>query len=250
MSFLKEHVVQMDFERGKLILLKAAPEPEGEEYKLIYDRNGRPAIDMAVGRDEPTLFLIDTGFVAVGGSLSLGKRQFDELIDQGRLELSERRGEVLHVDGDETFRDGWLDELRLGRVTHKHVIVKDGRDNTIGMRHLSRYLATFDFPNARLYLRPTTRAAEPDRVDLSGLSIWRVEGEIEVEMIHPGTPGDAAGVMPGDRIQMVNGKPASTFSMFQLRSLLGSDGTKIRLGIETPSGKRQIALELSSQTSK
>lgn len=245
MPFLKDYVVRIDFDRGTLTLLKDAPSPEGEQVKLSYDRYGRPRLDGAISGADPTFFMIDTGFIGVGVSLTVEKRMFGRLNDEGRLHIHEIPGRSLRIEGDVSDRVGWLDELPLGRVKHKRLVISEGRDSKIGLSLLSRYVVTFDFPNSRLYLQPGRRVAEADHPDESGLRIWRANGEVEVFEVRAGSPADTAGLKHGYRIQRVNGKPMSAMSLFQLRSLLARPGEETRLSVDRPSGRAEVVIRLS-----
>ena len=250
MPFLKDYIVRIDFDRGTLTLLSSAPKPEGEEFTLSYDEYGRPLVDISVGSADPKPFLIDTGFIGVGASLSVVKRTFADLIDQGRIELHERRGRSLRADGTAWHREGWLDELHIGQTVLRRIVISESPENKIGMSLLSRYVVTFDFPKGRLYLQPQTRINDAGRLDLSGLSVWRVKGEVEVFEVYSGTPADAAGLEAGDRILQYDEKSVSSLRLFQLRTILATEGLRVKLDVNGPNGRRKVALNLTRRKSE
>jgi C-terminal processing protease CtpA/Prc len=90
------------------------------------------------------------------------------------------------------------------------------------------------------------RVAEPDRVDASGLHIWRDGADgVEIASVDPNSPASAAGLKAGDRILRYDGKGASSISLFKLRTLFATEGLKLRLEVENTAGRREITLELT-----
>jgi hypothetical protein len=247
MPFLRSHILEIDFDRGELSFLKSAPNSAGREFRLFRDRTERAMLSIDITEDDSIAFVIDTGLVGVGAAVNLRNARFDQLYEQGLIELHSSKSKGVTIEGHHQSRRGWLHTLALGDITHRRVGVSEGRESALGLCFLARYIVTFDFPNQRLYLRPGRRVAEPDRLNLSGLGTWRIRtSEVEIASVDPNSPGRAAGLKPGDRILKYDGKSVSTISLFKLRTILATEGTLIKLEVENSAGRREVTLELTA----
>jgi membrane-associated protease RseP (regulator of RpoE activity) len=161
------------------------------------------------------------------------------------IELLDADARSLKVEGFTQRRRAWLGALALGDTIHKRIGVHDGNESALGLCFLSRYAATFDFPNQRLYLRPARWIAEPDRFDLNGLHIWRRDPDgVEIATVDPMSPGSAAGLKAGDRILKCDGERVSSTRLFQLRMILATGGFRT-LEVDGPAGQRNVMLDLA-----
>jgi C-terminal processing protease CtpA/Prc len=88
----------------------------------------------------------------------------------------------------------------------------------LGLQLLSRYIATFDFPNDRLYLENGRRFDEPERFGWCGMALFRTGGTIRVKEILPDSPADAVALKVGDEILQIDEQAASSMSLFEIRS--------------------------------
>src|SRR5260221_12380781 len=61
MEFLWEHVVQIDFDAGRVSFLKRGSDVAGERIPLQFDEKQRPTIELELPTVGKTRFLIDTG---------------------------------------------------------------------------------------------------------------------------------------------------------------------------------------------
>ena len=245
MNLLKRHVIQVDFDARRLSLLKAVSEADGREFRLIYNKRDQPMLDIELDEGETTAFVVSSA--SSRGCISLNRFRTDNLIEKGRFESRAPPSWFWTGETDKLNRRGRLDRFSLGEFQHEQVTVREASENTIGLSLLSRYVVTFDFPHSRLYLKKGKRFAEPHRCDLSGLELIKVDGETRIEDVRPQTPADAVGLQAKDQILNVDGKNASSLSLFELRSLLMQEGARVKLVVTGSPGRRQVEMQLPAQ---
>src|SRR5262249_49161708 len=84
MDFLRKHVVQFDFDRGKVSFLKSAPTSERFPLGITFGEGGVPSIDVRIAFLGSRKFVVDTGkFGVASGDLSSG--DFRRLASIGSL---------------------------------------------------------------------------------------------------------------------------------------------------------------------
>ena len=247
MPFLLDQVVQVDFERGELTLLKTAPHDAGNAFDISYDKLGALMMNIRFAGAESTAFYVDTGAISVGCSLELLREDIDRFDRRSSFVPSPIVSWVQTVNGREQSRQGWLHELPISGFRQNWVGIGEGPRRAVGLYFLSKYLVTFDFPNKRLYLRTTKRSPDADPLDASGLHFVRRAGRTIIDGVDPKSPADAAGIVVGDQIRTIDGKESTTTSLYQLRVLLASDGRKLRLVTEGTKGPREVELQLPRQ---
>ncbi len=241
MDFLRGHIIQLDFDNGRLRFLKSVPDEAGERFEIVFG-SGRyqniPQFRISLGAVEAA-FLIDTGF---NGTMSVNAQLFDELDKAGRIGL---RGNVMASTAGGTFSNvsGRLDRLTVGPFTHHNLVVdRHAGDPLFGLAYLKRFLVTFDFPRNAMYLKPGKSFDRPDEWDLSGLHIWRVDGEAFVDRVDSGSPAESLGVKPKDVIVQVNGQPAADVPLNRLRAMLRGAGRVVTLTVQR--GELTTSVEL------
>lgn len=156
MTFLKQQIIQIDFEAGKLAFLRGCPSNAGSAFLLTYGRGGIPQLELDVGQDQFLSFEIDTGAFRYRDA-DLTPELFNRLAQNGQLTAN---GEVVHfltVRGREAGRRGQLVRVRLDSFEHTNLMVAEADANRLTLQYLSRYVVTFDFENDRVCLRNGTR---------------------------------------------------------------------------------------------
>lgn len=97
---------------------------------------------------------------------------------------------------------------------------------------LKHFDVVFDYPHAKMWLRPNAYVNSEDVFDRSGLWIDRDGDMLAVANVIAGSPADLAGIRAGDRIASMDGSPTATMSLAGARARLkAAPGTIIRLGI-------------------
>ncbi|GAB1403430.1 MAG: PDZ domain-containing protein [Lentimicrobiaceae bacterium] len=115
------------------------------------------------------------------------------------------------------------------------------RHGTLGAGALARFVVTFDYTNSRILLRKGQKFKQPFEYNMSGLN-FRSFGAgfniFEVSEVISGSPGDEAGIKPGDILMSVDEKYTFMLNMGELNNLLSDrPGKTVKLGI-TRNGKR------------
>ncbi len=141
------------------------------------------------------------------------------------------------------FRGG---ELKLGDVTIDKPLTEVSIDkggagaaeafpNNVGGGVLKRFVVTFDYDHNTMYLKPVAGpVADLDTFDRSGMWINEVADGFKVVEITKGSPAEAAGLKKDDVLTAVDGKPAGTVGLVDLRKRLRNDppGTVVTLTLK------------------
>ncbi len=109
-----------------------------------------------------------------------------------------------------------------------------------------RFTVTFDYPHQQMLLAKNAAYDTPFAYDRSGLFLIDNKGAYTVIDARPGTPAANEHLAKGDVIVSVNGAPASTQSLPQLRALFQQPpGTVVHLHVRGPAGERDVSLTLA-----
>jgi len=218
MNFLRKYVLQIDFDNGRLLFLKATKEKNsdwGEEFIISYNPLGLPQITGNVLDGIKVDFTIDTGLNTTG---TLDRKIFKEILSKENLRTSETV--AVTSSGVVRSRVARVDSLSIGSFGYQDLIFGEDGVNNLGLDFLSRHLVTFDFPNNRIYFKKGREFAKVDESDMSGLHLLRVSNETVVHSVDRGSPAAEAGIIAGDVILKVGGKNANAYEMWELRRLL------------------------------
>jgi hypothetical protein len=124
------------------------------------------------------------------------------------------------------------DSLSIGAVTIDRPVVEISTDKggdftdgsiagNIGAGILKRYIVTLDYEHATIYLKPVTVAvSDLDTFDRAGLWINESDDGYQVVDVTKGAPSDLAGLKVGDDIVAVDGKPAKSIPLYEIRRQL------------------------------
>jgi hypothetical protein len=97
-------------------------------------------------------------------------------------------------------------------------------DGDIGGGVLKRFVVTFDYGRQTLYLKPTSSpATDVGTFDRAGLWFNRSKAGFAIVDVDPGGPAARAGLVAGDEIVGVDGKPARSLTVYDLRRRLRDD---------------------------
>ncbi len=217
----------------------------------LYFQEDMPLANAAAD-GHPGLFGIDTGNA---GSLIL----FGDFLERTRLGKHYASG--LKAEGHGTGGSNSGRVVQLQRFTFSGrsfsgvptflTSMKSGSFSSwteagnFGYEILSRVVPTFDYAQRMLYIdsSPFAHAPPPNR---AGFVADKDRPEVfEVERVRPGSPAAADGIEVGDRITMIDGKPAEQYSYGDLYDrVTASAGTVLRLRIVHQKQMRNVSLVL------
>jgi hypothetical protein len=216
MDVLRQYVLQIDFDEGLLRLsdaLPGLPQELGTALRLSY-LYGIPCVSAQAGSIQAD-YQIDTGST----NNCIAHASFVTLANQGELDTGSSY-KVLTVAGGTPTTPCLLHSFTLGDHVHSNLFCNSSSENLLGMRYLSRYILTFDFPRNIAYFRKGRRYASIDSTGFSGIQTARNETGFSVLAVTPGGAAAAAGIQVGDQIVEINGKSAATMDTFQLGEFL------------------------------
>ncbi len=246
MSVLRKHVLQIDFDRGKLALLKPdylKHSEWGHAVPIRFNKLKMPIVTARMPANIKADFMVDTGN---NGSGSLVKPLFDYVVEEKNLETAE--GLLETAAGTVRKREARIANVTVGQFTCKNLIISEGNFYMLGLGWLRRFRVTFDFHNGKMYLKKAFQFNQPDETDMSGLHILRIKDKTVVHSVDKSTPATQAGIQAKDVILTVNGKPAASCEMWGLRRLLCSgDKKKITMTIQRGKKKMTVTFLLKKQ---
>jgi hypothetical protein len=236
MDFLKDWIVTIDFDEGRLDFLNPGTtrDPEWGEYiPFMYGSRGSMYILPTVGEDFRAPFCVDTGNLGEGG---LEETLFSRLVGLHEVRVS---GDVpcLTASGESLSRVGRLSQLSLASFQHQNLRLTSGNQNTVGLGYLRRYRVTIDFPNQRLYLKKGTEYANREPGPMCGITVRFKAGRIDVRSVDEKSPAHAADVRTNDAIVELCGKPVSEWKPSEIRRMLRVEGKTVEMTVERD-GKR------------
>jgi hypothetical protein len=255
----RRFVTQIDYNKGTLTFIDPAkfdPKDAGTPVSFAFYNT----IPQAKGSFEgiPGAFDIDTGsrveltltkpFVAANGLMAKhpkGVSAVDGWGVGGRSTSYVTRAATL------TLGTVKIDNLVAGfGLQSKGAFADPSYAGNVGSGLLKRFMVTFDYANRIMYLKalpaPTPDAATFDR---AGFWINTSTKGFKIVDLTAGGAASAAGLKVGDEITAVDGAPASTVQISDLRMRLRNDppGTVVKLSVASPAGDRDVALTLKDQ---
>ncbi len=239
MSVLRKYVLQIDFDRGKLALLKPdyRKHPEwGSAVPIRLDKLGTPIVTARMPASIKADFMVDTGRDDSG---SLTKPLFDYIVEEMNLETSEVP--AVTAAGTVWKRKARIANVTVGQFTCKNLIIAEGNSYGLGLDWLRRFRVTFDFHNEKMYLKKGFQFNQPDETGMSGFNFLRINGRTVVCFVNKDGPAAQAGIQVRDVILTVNGKPAASYEKWELNRLLRS-GDKKKITMTIQRGKKKMTV--------
>jgi hypothetical protein len=123
-------------------------------------------------------------------------------------------------------------------------------DGNVGGGLLKRFVVTFDYANQVMYLKPIVPPpADAGRFDRSGMWINASQAGYDVTDVSPGGPAAEAGIVVGDVITAIDGKPVVTEGLSDARISLRARpaGTKVEIAVTRGTEKTVVTLVLRDQ---
>ena len=225
-------------------------------------RNQKPYLDMALHQEDGSNIdahvLIDTGaslaiWVAelAHPGIKLPSKTIPSQLGQG-------------LSGEITGLNGRIPSLYIGPYKLKKPVVSypdsasvmaitmnDMRHGSIGNELLRRFHVIMDFQEPALLLKPNKFFNDPFTYNRSGIAVEKPYHTVPVFRIfsvYPGSPGDLAGVKPGDEILFLNGFPVISLSLDAINAILhGEAGRSVRMQLQRDDKKIGVKMKLRSE---
>lgn len=150
--FMVRRVVHLDFDEGRVCLLRSSRAIVGERLKLKLDQH-LPTIEVALPAVGNAPFLLDTGS-RTGADGALSMRTFAALSRARQIDEI-HNVKIESFEGTSARRRGVMSMFTIGPFQHSRLVFNSGnRDspNLLGLDYLSRFAVTFDFPQRQLIL--------------------------------------------------------------------------------------------------
>ncbi|HEX5183323.1 MAG TPA: PDZ domain-containing protein [Allosphingosinicella sp.] len=241
--FFRDHVVTIDFRRGRIALADPA---------AFHYRGAGARLKLDLSHDVP----IVAGTIGLADGSALKLRLLVDLGAKANLlvatpfvakyRLLERLGRTVEaplgagLGGETRYAFARLPLLRVGdgaAVTARNLVVglsvrdtlRGGTyDALLGAQFLRNYRIIFDYSRREMILEPAP-GARPDRFDRSGAFLVAGaddRGRIAVREILPGSPAAEAGLRKDDLILAVDGRPIRAWTLAALRARLAAPGSR------------------------
>lgn len=241
MDFLKNYIVQFDFDDGRLRFLSSLPVDDiGPEIPLVANGDNSPWIELDLFTGNRQNFLIDTGS---NSGICVPRDEFDAAVMAGRIQ-SITESTHMSISGQRAESSiGIAGSLRLGPFVDRGVSISSRERsrvaNRLGLGCLSRYLVTLDFMNGRIFLKPGGRFGRLPLWDASGVTVRSEMGNIFVDKLVPFSPAIAAGLRLDDQIVEID-----STSMTDLKA--SHDARRIEVKLRRQSIERIIIIDLGN----
>jgi predicted aspartyl protease len=220
MPWLRAHVIQLDFDRGEMVVLPGATKPSADWGRGIAVRagtSGLPELEVEVGDGIREECVLDTGFTS---SISLRSSVFRTLANS-KMISSEGETAVATVSGNVSSREGMLTILKISNFSHADVPVVDGGSRSrIGLKYMRRYRVTFDLGNGKVYLVPSAEYHRKDHGVKVGIGVVRSGEKTIVMQVLRESPGEKAGVLANDELLAINSERVWNKPVGEIRSIL------------------------------
>jgi hypothetical protein len=227
---VERYVVEVDLVGQHLRLLSSIPAEvvhQSEAFEMRRDQMGC-YLHAEFAKGESAELLLDTG---LNSGISLEGPIFDRLRSEGVLQKC-RELRLRTVSGDQTTYEAEMQRFKVGRFEHRGLqVMRTDKLSLAGCEYLRRYIVVFDFPDKRLYLRPSPEFdAPPAPRDKSGLRIIRRGKETVVHECLPDSPASEAGFEKFDRLLQLDGESVETLALDTLRDRLKRNGKTVQIG--------------------
>lgn len=252
----RRFITRVDYGKGTItLIMPGAFDPKDAGTAIPINFNGNTIEATAVYDGISGNFTIDTGsrasltlnspFVAAH-HLNKGDKTLDAVTGWG-------------VGGPTRSIAMRGDTLGLGPMTINGPVVELSTDTkggfaetslagNIGAGILKRFVVTLDYEHRVMYLKPTTdRVADLDTFDRAGLWLNVGDnGDFSVVDVTKDAPADQAGLKTGDEILAIDGKPATSLKLYDVRRMLRDEapGTTVTFAVKRGSDTKNVAVTL------
>jgi len=236
-SFLSRYVVKVDFDNLKISVFTpgfVTYPPHG--FLLHPSFQGLPTVPVTI-KDSKKItshYFFDTG----AGLCLLLSNHFNE--DSAVL-LKKRKPveiEVQGMGGKKRMQLSLIKELQVGAYKFKkvptylfedeyNVLAYPQRTGLIGNDILRHFNLIINYPQKEIYLTPNSHFGDLFDYSYTGLTLYRLDGEVIVDDIVEGSPADKAGLKNGDVVMSIDNNFSSDLEVY--KDLLQKTGNRINI---------------------
>jgi hypothetical protein len=118
---------------------------------------------------------------------------------------------------------------------------------TISGNILRRFKVIFDYARKQMILEPSPDFSDPFEYDMSGVILKASGRDFKTPTIYrvfPNSPAEQAGLLEGDVIVSINGRPAGELTLEEIEQIFKREDQECRLVIKRGTETRQLKLKL------
>ena len=238
-SFLNRYIVKIDYDKTILEIWHPGTIKYPRGGILLNPLiNGIPVFDASItdGNSSLSRFYFDTG----AGLCVLMSEDFERdssiLKKEKKIIITQAEG----LGGKTSMKLTTVKEIKIGKYKFKRVpahIFKDEYNVTaypqlgglIGNDVLRRFNLVINYGQKEIHLKPNTHFKESFDYSYNGLGIYLVNGQVTIEDVLKDSPGEKAGLMPGDIIMAIDNNMSGSIQSY--KNLLQDVGAKLRIVI-------------------
>ncbi len=238
-SFLSRYIVKIDYDKNMLEVRSPGKIKYPKRGLLLKpDINGIPVFDAAISDGNTSLsrFYFDTG----AGLCVLMSEDFERdssILAKGKkIILTQAEG----LGGKTSMKLSTVREIRIGKYKFKKVpahVFKDEYNVTaypalgglIGNDLLRRFNLIINYQEKEIHMKPNTHFKESFDYSYTGLGVYFVDGQVTIEDVLKDSPGEKAGLMPGDIIMAIDNVFGANIQSY--KNLLQNVGARLRIVI-------------------
>jgi hypothetical protein len=236
-SFLSRYIVKVNYDNNMLEIRTSG--------KIKYPRsgmllkpviNGIPSFDASVsdGNKADSRFYFDTG----AGLCLLMSEAFEKdssILEKGKkVILTQAEG----LGGKTPMKLTTVKEIKIGKYKFKKVpahVFEDQYNVTaypslgglIGNDLLRRFNLIINYPQNEIHIKPNSHFREAFDYSYTGLGIYLVDNRVIIEDVLENSPGQKAGLKPGDVIVGIDNNLTGNIQSY--KNILQDVGARIRL---------------------
>jgi PDZ domain/Aspartyl protease len=242
-SFLDRYIVKIDYDSQMVSVYTPGTFKYSHDGELLYPLLvGIPVLPEPIKSNHVvnSRFFFDTG----AGLCLLLNNQFvsdnDLLPHKKRKRRHIYKTEAQGLLGKMEMRITTMQEMKVGTYTFHNVpaLLFDDISNItsypflggiIGNELLRRFNLVLDYPAHEIHINPNSHFRDPFDYSYTGMSIYFLDGEVQITTVIDGSPADKAGFKPGDVIIGINNNFSGNIQEYI--GMLKNPGTRARIVI-------------------
>jgi hypothetical protein len=258
-DFIRRYVVAIDYVKQELRLFDADAfeyTGSGSSIPITFFSNHphiAAEVRLADGTKIPGRMIVDVG--ATSG-LSLTKQLVDENHLRDRVGPTVRRLAAGGVGGMTTSDIGRVAGLRIGNIELSNPTATLYGDSAgvfstpgtwvgnIGGDVLRRFTVFLDYKHNRIILEPHAGTNEPFETDMSGIGFVMDDNlqTLMIDNIVSNSPAAAAGLAPRDTVTAIDGRPATSVELRELKKRFKRAGERVTLTIRRAGQTKDVVV--------